>query len=263
MEPNISPWRRAVCGDLTSAFDFKAPNPGPFAAVLPATATTAAKAAALRHLVAPTPPSERVAPVQDAGVRPSRPLPYALGVEEDIGDGSARLVFRNDGAAGAVFHVYDRRRLDLAPRRYTVEAGRRLTGTWDGADHDLWVLGPNGFHRRFVGQGAPAVATLIRLDRWKGALVVEVRNLGEATQRLRLAPVAYAHRRWTVDLKPGATASRRWDLAKTAGWYDFEATLDGDDRYRRRLAGRLETGRASTSDPAMHGPADMGGAIRV
>ena len=167
------------------------------------------------------------------------------------------------GAAGAVFHVYDRNRLDLAPRRYTVEAGRRLTGTWDGADHDLWVLGPNGFHRRFVGKGAPAVATSLRRDRRKGALVVEVRNASEGTQRLRLAPVAYAHRGWTVDLKPGATASRRWDLAKTGHWYDFDATLDGYNGYRRRFAGRLETGRASTSDPAMHGPADMGGAAAV
>ncbi|OSC54938.1 hypothetical protein B5180_40510, partial [Streptomyces sp. BF-3] len=28
-EPNISPWRRAVCGDLTSAFDFARTEPGP------------------------------------------------------------------------------------------------------------------------------------------------------------------------------------------------------------------------------------------
>jgi phospholipase C len=34
-EPNISPWRRAVCGDLTSAFDFKTPNDTPFAYTLP------------------------------------------------------------------------------------------------------------------------------------------------------------------------------------------------------------------------------------
>ncbi len=25
-EPNISPWRRAICGDLTSVFDFRNPN---------------------------------------------------------------------------------------------------------------------------------------------------------------------------------------------------------------------------------------------
>jgi phospholipase C len=263
MEPNISPWRRAVCGDLTSAFDFKTSNHGPFVAALPATATTAAKAAALRHLVAPTPPSERVAPVQDAGVRPSRPLPYVLAVEEDIGDGATRLVFRNDGAAGAVFHVYDRSRLDLAPRRYTVEAGRRLTGTWDGGDHDLWVLGPNGFHRRFVGQGAPTVATAVRLDRRTGSLTIDVRNSSQTTHPLRVAPVAYGHPSWTANLKPGAMATWRWTLAKTGGWYDFEVTLAGDDRFRRRFAGRLETGRASTSDPAMHGAADMGRATRV
>ena len=25
-EPNITPWRRAVCGDLTTAFDFRTPD---------------------------------------------------------------------------------------------------------------------------------------------------------------------------------------------------------------------------------------------
>ena len=29
IETNITPWRRAVCGDLTSAFDFKIPNTAP------------------------------------------------------------------------------------------------------------------------------------------------------------------------------------------------------------------------------------------
>jgi phospholipase C len=28
-EPNITTWRRAICGDLTSAFDFGHPNKNP------------------------------------------------------------------------------------------------------------------------------------------------------------------------------------------------------------------------------------------
>ncbi len=34
-EPNVSPWRRAICGDLTTAFDFKTPNDTPFAKACP------------------------------------------------------------------------------------------------------------------------------------------------------------------------------------------------------------------------------------
>ena len=76
-EPNISPWRRAVCGDLTSLFDFSASEPavpeqpcrqpprGPRAAALPGTAT-------------PTAPDQPPPARQQPGLRPSRALPYAL-----------------------------------------------------------------------------------------------------------------------------------------------------------------------------------------
>ena len=72
-------------------------------------------------------------------------------------DDTFELSFSNTGAGGAVFQVYDRLHLDRIPRRYTVEAGKRLRDTWhvSGADdgaHDLWILGPNGFHRHLRGK---------------------------------------------------------------------------------------------------------------
>lgn len=262
MEPNISPWRRVVCGDLTSAFDFKAPNHRALAAALPATSEIAAQAAALPRRVTPAPPTVITAPAQETGVRLSRPLPYALAVDEHHDRSGVRLTFRNDGAAGAVFHVYDRHRLDLAPRRYTVEAGRRLAGTWEGGDHDLWVLAPNGFHRSFAGRGVLPLTTELRADHRANAVFVTARNTGTIARRLRVVPTAYpeSHRGWTADLAPGATVTRRWSLDATRGWYDLEVTLDGDSAFQRRYAGRLETGRASISDPAMHGEALMSSA---
>eukprot|EP01032_Pedospumella_encystans_P022129 gene22130-25081_t len=60
------------------------------------------------------------------------------------------LEFINSGAAGAVFHVYDKLHLERIPRRYTVEAGKSLSDLWtpapgDQGKYDLWVLGPNGW----------------------------------------------------------------------------------------------------------------------
>ncbi|MDR6292391.1 MULTISPECIES: phospholipase domain-containing protein [Inquilinus] len=52
----------------------------------------------------------------------------------------------------------------------------------------------------------------------------------------------------TLTVAPGATASRRWSRADSAGWYDFTIAADG---FERRFAGRLETGRPGVSDPAM------------
>ena len=255
LEPNISPWRRAVCGDLTSAFDFKTPNTRVLSDALPATGAIAAKAAALSRRVTPTPPAVIAPPAQEVAIRLSRALPYVLAVDEYIDRDGVRLTFRNDGAAGAVFHVYDRHRLDLAPRRYTVEPGRRLAGMWRGGDHDLWVLGPNGFHRSFAGQGVPPVTASLRADQRLNAVVMTVKNTGSSATRVDVAPAAYAesHRDWVVDLALGATRSRRWSLDATRGWYDLMVTIDGHNAFRRRYAGRLETGRPSISDPAMHG----------
>lgn len=57
----------------------------------------------------------------------------------------------NAGAA-AVLHVYDRFDLAAIPRRYTVGSDAIVDGTWTTYDgrYDLWLLGPNGFHRHYA-----------------------------------------------------------------------------------------------------------------
>ncbi|KLB13765.1 phospholipase C, partial [Xanthomonas hortorum pv. gardneri] len=47
--PEITPWRRAVCGDLTTAFDFSTADARPFVAALPDVSAAAARAAAMRE----------------------------------------------------------------------------------------------------------------------------------------------------------------------------------------------------------------------
>jgi phospholipase C len=259
-EPNISPWRRAVCGDLTSAFNFMTPNDTPFVARLPDTRATAARAAALPGRTTPPTPAVPAIPVQAAGPWPSRALPYELAVDEASDADGLRLTFRNIGQAGAVFHVYDRRQLERPPRRYTVDAGKALEGAWAAGDYDLWVLGPNGFHRHFIGgpgsHGLVLSAASTARDR---RLSVTVENHGPTPRRVSLAPNAYRDRFATATLLVPASgrATHNWSLAGAGGWYDLSARLEGDPRYLRRLAGRLETGADSISDPAMAGPAVM------
>ena len=258
MEPNISPWRREVCGDLTSAFNFKTPNDAPFAR-LPETKVQAARAAALPGRTAPPTPPRPLVPVQAVGARLSRALPYALRVDEMVRDGAIRLRFRNDGRAGAVFHVYDRHHLDRAPRRYTVGAGKALDGVWEGGAYDLWVLGPNGFHRHFIGDAAaPEPSIAAAYDAAAGSLTLTLVNPGAATQ-VSVSPRAYQAvlKPWAASLPAKGAAAHRWSLAASHGWYDLQARVMGHGRYLRRLAGRLETGAPSISDPAMGGPALM------
>jgi phospholipase C len=257
MEPNISPWRRAVCGDLTSAFDFKTPNTAP-APALPPTKAVAARAAALPGRTRPTTPASPQAPAQAAGPRLSRALPYELHVGETNDGGSLTLTFRNTGTVAAVFHVYDRHHLDRAPRRYTVGPGKALDGVWAPGGYDLWVLGPNGFHRHFIGDaGRPEPALAVAYDAGGRALKLTVWNPGRAPRRITVTPNAYALKPWQADLKPGARATQTWRLDSTRGWYDLSLKLDGGGGYLRRMAGRLETGAPSISDPAAGGAAVM------
>ena len=259
MEPNISPWRRAVCGDLTSAFDFKAPNREPTPPHLPATAATAARAAALPHTTRPPTPTEPTPPVQAHGVRRSRALPYVLNTPIRLEDGAAQIDFANHGAAAAVIHVYDLADAGPPPRRYTVEPGKTLTGAWplvSGA-YDLWILGPNGYHRRYRGAGDRAPAVQAAYDRAGGRLRFTVRNPTDGALDVVVTPNAYDLHHWRVRLAPGASAARSWALRPTGGWYDLSVAVSGDPRFLRRLAGRMESGRDSISDPAMGGAALM------
>lgn len=260
-EPNISPWRRAVCGDLTSAFDFRTPN-APFPETLPPTRATAERAAALPGRSTPVTPDTPQTPVQASGVRLSRPLPYAPGVGEVREGGALALNFHNDGASGAVFHVYDRLRLERTPRRYTVGAGgQALSGVWDAGAYDLWILGPNGFHRHFTGDAAgnePLLSIEARPD--QAELILRLTHPGDSARRVEIAANAYREGEAprTVEIEPGATVSVRWSVAVSRGWYDVSIRCPDLVGYGRRLAGRLETGAPSITDPAMGGQAILG-----
>jgi phospholipase C len=156
-EPNISPWRRAVTGDLMSCFNFATPNDDDVLAHLPETATLDQRSRTLKATTVPVPAATPELPVQAEGTRRSRPLSYELKVESevDVQRHAVRLRFLNTGERGAVFHVYDRLRLDALPRRYTVEPAKALEDAWlvDGEGrYDVWVLGPGGFHWAFVGE---------------------------------------------------------------------------------------------------------------
>jgi phospholipase C len=260
-----------VCGDLVSAFNFKTPNDSVFMTALPETGPAAAKAAALLLHTKPPTPAAPKAPVQAAGVRPSCALPYDLRVDAAASAAGVKLRFGNDGKAGAVFHVYDRHHLDLAPRRYTVEPGKQLEGVWAAGAYDLWVLGPNGFHRHFIGAGAadePALA--ITRDPSGASLIVAVKNSGAGGVGVMATSNAYSMAPWNERLAGGHAATRKWPLKASGGWYDvtlrtFVAPKDDGTAYLNsmpaiwsyRLAGRIETGKDSTSDPAMAGQAIM------
>ncbi len=252
--PDISPWRRAVCGDLTSAFDFAQRDTRPFVRGLPDVSATAARAAALPSRTVPALPDGLQAAHQEAGTRPSRALPYRPQAQVDaLAADGVTLQLACEGAA-SVLHVYDRLQLTALPRRYTVLPGAPLQDRWALDAHgryDLWLLGSNGFHRHFRGvAGAPVLQA--QVEQSDGQLRLQLRNAGSDAQSVRVHAGAYAGHmpEKTLTLAAGAQTTLAWDAAPTAGWYDLHVVA-GDSELR--LAGRAEDGRPATSDPAMGG----------
>lgn len=270
IEPQISAYRRAVCGDLTSCFNFVNPN----TASLPTLAgrTTKVQADSLAESQEAKPPIEipqvtigDPLPQQAAGARPSKALPYELHTTARVNATSVTLEFVNASSqgVGAVFHVYDWNHLDRIPRRYVVEAGKSLQETWtpsvdDQGQYHLWVLGPNGYHRDFVGnlhevtdEVNPEIQVCY-LPCDESQIIVKLHNQGNSPCTFTAIANAYlTDGPWSVQVNPQSVGELSWPVADYGNWYDFSITCDASESFQRRFAGRIETGKDSVSDPAM------------
>lgn len=253
-EPNISPWRRAICGDLTSAFDFRRKDTAPLS--LPPTSAYAPPDRTRHPDYVPVPPKTGSVPHQEPGNRPTRPLPYA-----PFTDGAAHpdtgkftLTFSGGDAAGAQFLVTSAARTD-GPWTYTTEAGKKVADTWNTTYSkgvtDLCVYGPNGFLRAFKGPGRTAgPEATARHDAATGRLGLTLTNTGATDAHLTVAN-AYGGAKQTFTVRKGATVTHSVDLRSSGRWYDVTVVSDADDAFLRRFAGHVETGEAGTSDPGL------------
>jgi phospholipase C len=246
MEPNITPWRRAVTGDLTSAFDFKTSDDKPV--MVPGVSGLVERMMASSSLTDPVVPEAQALPRQEAGQRPARALPYRLGMTDKIGE-AVELTFENSGTAGVCFQVVSAGVMQPGPWTFTVEAGKTLTGSVPVAkNYDLSVHGPNGFFRRLAGSGDSPLRVEARADA-KGGLTLVLINDGDKPVDVSIAdgyrpgadlPLTVPARGRTEDKRPGEAVGH---------WYDLTVTRADQPDWQRRLAGHVETGKPSVSDP--------------
>jgi phospholipase C len=220
-EPNISRWRRSVCGDLLSAFDF--------------TATSV--------------------PMSSKGVRPARALPYQPNAWAVVDRERSTLEFTlaNSGLESVHFIAHTG---EEEPRRYDVAPGALcddvLRADEDHSSYSIAIHGPNGFVREFSGTFAAETfeASCENVARSHG-MRLRLTLFSDANETLRAVVDASAYglgRVEVIELAGKSTASIEWDVENdTQDWYDVIVTLPGDSEFGRRFAGHVETGAPSVS----------------
>lgn len=287
-EPNISAWRRTVCGDLSSVFrpynneKIATPKPlqrDPFVKSihkaqfkdLPSNyhRLTPDEIAAINK----NPHGSPLLPAQEKGTRSSCALPYELYADGQLTDDrkSFAITFKagnevfGNSAAGSPFNVYAPGLYhDEAVRTwaYGVKAGDVLMDAWTLTDFEnnayhLRVYGPNGFFREFAGTAAdPSIDISCEYERnmrqpeiLTGNLVFQLRYTGTDPCTIAITDNAYGAK--AKRLRVMGEQRIILNLEKSQSWYDFSIHVKDNASFTRRYAGRIETGTAGITDPFM------------
>ncbi|MGW7491280.1 phosphocholine-specific phospholipase C [Streptomyces sp. NPDC054786] len=245
-EPNISAWRRTVCGDLTAAFDFsrgrKQPSVRQPGAIPPFSGRWS-----------PLPPAEQAPPQPERGSRPARALPYQPDADGGFDPGAAvfRMAVRNGGKASAHLALYPYAKEFDVPQHRDV----RGKGEWEvpvkGGAYRFTVTGPNGFRREFAGTGrgaAAAVRISTRIDAGRQELHLTVTNHSRTGLTFTLEPLAYADGApRTLKVKAGGIRTVAHPAGDAHGWYDLGLSVAEDPSFHRRLMGHVENGKESVT----------------
>jgi phospholipase C len=129
----------------------------------------------------------------------------------------------------------------------------------DQSAYDLSVYGPNGFLRTFRGSVSPKAKANLDIearydvnayDKDDIDLVLAITNRGPVRCRVSVTN-AYDRDAVERELHPGQSFDERFSLRASFGWYDLAVAVDTDRNFLRRLAGHVENGRDSASDPAI------------
>jgi phospholipase C len=289
-EPNISRWRRVVCGDLSASFQSSADARNATLSFPPRDEFLESIHQAqfkglpsdfhpLSHeeleRIRESPSSSSLLPRQEPGTRPSSPLPYELDVAGWLDQTQTHFTIRfavgderfGPRAAGAPFSVYAiGSDAQVTVRNYAIQAGQQLRDGWALAEfpngrYQLRVYGPNGFFREFAGTAHDPLVEIrvedVRHENQPATLTGDI-SLGVTNRdaaksvTIEIQDHAYGNPTQSRTVTSGQEAAVTVESRKSGGWYDFSCRVkEPAGEFFRRYAGRVETGRWSTSDPAI------------
>ena len=282
--PTLSPWRRAMVGDLMSFFNFEAPDYS-WPSDLPDTSKYVIEGDInCKTLPDPVIPAVQSMPKQEQGVRISRALPYSFLVTDSGVDPKALtlgLTIVNAGAAGAPFYLYDVVNLPTAtPRKYAVEGGKLAVDSVPvvpsvSGSYSFVLNGPNGFVREMSGSyvdtlcfgvGDVSLAYLPESGR-----VVLVFQPGVTTNDVYYGVVDNAYGALGgeaitvfVDGADGRKVTQEVDVSKAGNWYDLTiAAIPAMKDGKPALAGAALSEFLKTRGEGVRGPSSGGDSCYV
>ena len=281
IESNISPWRRAVAGDLTSCFR-------PYSGTEPVLSYLNREKhieliAQAENKPVPTIPkplsSDEIARIdanprkareishQESGTRPACALPYELHANGALSSDGTHFILElhaanqlfGKRAAGAPFNVYLRNHVTLPgvhAATYAVKAGDALKpgfpiAQFKNGRYEIEVHAPNGFYRCFSGSvrdSFPLLSTAVTDRKLKLILA----NRTQAVQLITVSDNSYGAAPVKQHVAAESQSVVTVPLTASNNWYDFTVRKDGSNAIIR-LAGRIETGIRTTTDPYMGG----------
>jgi phospholipase C len=251
-EPNISAWRRQVCGDLTSAFDFS--NADFSLPILPSVLPVNCASGTI-----PPVPNPQTVPIQELGARLSRPLPYHVNAfsHADCLNGTLYIKMLNTGVASAHFFIYANALRVDGPWQFDVPPGMRLTNYFSipssaGGAYDFTCYGPHGFHRRFAGNihtncGQPDITSSVNSN---GDVMLTLQNPTAYPVTFDVTNVLLPDVAYVYTVQPGALLTDILAIiVNDSGWYDFRATSSSDPAFVREFVGQTETAAPEQPPP--------------
>lgn len=281
-EPNISTWRRTVCGDLTSVFKpykgekIQLPTP-----VIKNDFIESVHKAKFKNIPSGFHPltkeeldhinqNKNGLQVQEPGNRPACALPYELYVNTQTGADKKIVTVKfkagNDvngqRSSGAPFMVYAPGS-QSPPRSYAVAAGDTLTDNWEIASfannlYKLQVYGPNGFYREFSGNVQDPLLDILctysfdENRQFTGNLFFYINNINTSKScTVIVRDNAYNQETKVITIPASEKQYIKIDLSNSHHWYDCSILVKEAPLFERRYAGKIETGKEGVTDPMM------------
>lgn len=286
----ISTWRRAVCGDMTSIFrpyhgeKLHRPNPLIRESVISHIQQVKSKpkqekphplkeldVAKINRYQAFDASASALMAKQEKGTKPACAIPYHFMVDARLNEAKTSVVIdfaTGARSVGAPFNV-------SAVNTYNGEQGRNwyvavkandsLEDNWEIAafaqgKYDLTVHGPNGFYRRFTGSKTDPDLLVNGVFEQQGVakknsgnLQLLLENKGNQLLEINVEDEVYKINHKTIELGGGEKKIVTLNLKKYHHWYNFFITVKGFASYKKHYAGHVETAKESITDPYMGG----------